>query len=867
MAYTIVIASRYLIPLFLYLFLSCSIYALFVGDVRKQSGAAALQMVFLFLMQFTAWLTIVIRTQQSKYLLFYAFLQILTLALPVLAWFIYPGISRIVMNHMCMLFSAGLIVLTRLDLTKAIKQLIIAGASFVVFLIVPWILRKCRFLEKLGWIYAGIGISALGIVLILGQVTHGSKLSWSIGGITFQPSEFVKLTFVFFLAAVLSEKTGIRQVVAAGIGATAHVLILVLSKDLGSALILFMVYVFLMTISAHQPLYLAGGLVAGAGASLLAYRMFSHVQVRVQAWRDPWSVIDKQGYQIAQALFAMSRGGLFGLGIGKGTPQDIPYVETDFIFSAVIEELGLLFGIGILLTAAVLFVLMIRLAGGLADGFYRNLVVGFAILFELKSKEERKKDKQKKQNKWQMNRELYLCSLLMLAVFAGMIWYLADYVSSNQEALFNNSYNSQQRVLAQENTRGTIYAGTGEVLAQTVIAEDGTSVREYPYKNIFAHVVGYTDKGKTGIEELENYQLIHSDISDREKLDHELAGEKNPGNDVYTTLDTSLQQAASDALGLYRGAIVVTEVKTGRVLAMVSKPDYDPNKIAENWETLSTDKDKAALVNRGTQGLYPPGSTFKIVTALAYIRQNPDSWQNYHYQCNGAYINGDNKINCYHGSVHGDVNLMTSFAKSCNASFANIGMSMDREKFGETIDGLLFNQEFSFPLPYNQTKVTLDQDSTDEDVIQTSIGQGKTQITPVQLNLITAAIANGGKLMQPIVVDRVLNADGKILEKNEPSVYRELMSEKESEVMISLMEDVVQEGTGRKLKDRSYTAAGKTGSAEFSSDKSESHAWFTGFAPTENPEIAVTVIVESAGSGSDYAVPLARQVFDAYFSD
>ena len=103
-------------------------------------------------------------------------------------------------------------------------------------------------------------------------------------------------------------------------------------------------------------------------------------------------------------------------------------------------------------------------------------------------------------------------------------------------------------------------------------------------------------------------------------------------------------------------------------------------------------------------------------------------------QCNGAYINGDNKINCYHGSVHGDVNLMTSFAKSCNASFANIGMSMDREKFGETIDGLLFNQEFSFPLPYNQTKVTLDQDSTDEDVIQTSIGQGKTQITPVQLN-------------------------------------------------------------------------------------------------------------------------------------
>ena len=445
----------------------------------------------------------------------------------------------------------------------------------------------------------------------------------------------------------------------------------------------------------------------------------------------------------------------------------------------------------------------------------------------MKSKEERKKDKQKKQNKWQMNRELYLCSLLMLAVFAGMIWYLADYVSSNQEALFNNSYNSQQRVLAQENTRGTIYAGTGEVLAQTVIAEDGTSVREYPYKNIFAHVVGYTDKGKTGIEELENYQLIHSDISDREKLDHELAGEKNPGNDVYTTLDTSLQQAASDALGLYRGAIVVTEVKTGRVLAMVSKPDYDPNKIAENWETLSTDKDKAALVNRGTQGLYPPGSTFKIVTALAYIRQNPDSWQNYHYQCNGAYINGDNKINCYHGSVHGDVNLMTSFAKSCNASFANIGMSMDREKFGETIDGLLFNQEFSFPLPYNQTKVTLDQDSTDEDVIQTSIGQGKTQITPVQLNLITAAIANGGTYTKPVFYTKILDQNGDVVLENKPQTTK-VFRESTAYLLTSALESVVNDegGTGNGLQLDNMPVAGKTGTTSATRD-----VWFAGFTP------------------------------------
>ena len=466
-----------------------------------------------------------------------------------------------------------------------------------------------------------------------------------------------------------------------------------------------------------------------------------------------------------------------------------------------------------------------------------------------------------------MNRELYGCAALMVCLLAGMTVYLMDYVMSNQETLFNNSYNSRQKVLAQENTRGTIYAGSGEVLAKTETDENGNGIRTYPYGKMFAHVVGYTGKGKTGIEEMENYRLINSDISEKEKLDNELSGRKNPGNDVFTTLDVPLQEAADAALGLYRGAVVVTEVKTGRVLAMVSKPDYDPNSIAEEWTRLNEDTDKAALLNRATQGLYPPGSTFKIVTALAYIRQFPDTWEDYSFNCTGAYSHGQSRISCYHGSVHGQVHMTTSFAKSCNASFANIGMSLDRQKFGETIDGLLFNQALPIPLAYKRTSVALDGNSTDDEVIQTSIGQGKTQITPMQLNMITAAIANGGELMNPVFVDKVQNANGKVLEKNSPSVYRRLMSKTEAEAMSTLMEDVVQEGTGRKLKDRSYTAAGKTGSAEFSTNKEESHAWFTGFAPVEDPEIAVTVIVERAGSGSDYAVPLARRVFDAWFDE
>lgn len=482
-------------------------------------------------------------------------------------------------------------------------------------------------------------------------------------------------------------------------------------------------------------------------------------------------------------------------------------------------------------------------------------------------KSRKEKSSSKKKSRFCLNRELYGCAALMVCLLAGMTVYLMDYVMSNQETLFNNSYNSRQKVLAQENTRGTIYAGSGEVLAKTETDENGNGIRTYPYGKMFAHVVGYTGKGKTGIEEMENYRLINSDISEKEKLDNELSGRKNPGNDVFTTLDVPLQEAADAALGLYRGAVVVTEVKTGRVLAMVSKPDYDPNSIAEEWTRLNEDTDKAALLNRATQGLYPPGSTFKIVTALAYIRQFPDTWEDYSFNCTGAYSHGQSRISCYHGSVHGQVDMTTSFAKSCNASFANIGMSLDRQKFGETIGGLLFNQKLPIPLAYKRTSVALDGNSTDDEVIQTSIGQGKTQITPMQLNMITAAIANGGELMNPVFVDKVQNANGKVLEKNSPSVYKRLMSKTEAEAMSMLMEDVVQEGTGRKLKDRSYTAAGKTGSAEFSTNKEESHAWFTGFAPVEDPEIAVTVIVERAGSGSDYAVPLARRVFDAWFDE
>lgn len=277
------------------------------------------------------------------------------------------------------------------------------------------------------------------------------------------------------------------------------------------------------------------------------------------------------------------------------------------------------------------------------------------------------------------------------------------------------------------------------------------------------------------------------------------------------------------------------------------------------------DKESSVLLNRATQGLYPPGSTFKIITALEYIKENPDSYQNYQYNCTGTITRGEDRIQCYHGSVHGHVGFSRSFAKSCNTSFANMGLSLDRTAYQKTLNELLFNQKLEFGFPTGSSRVDMDAQTTDSDMIQISIGQGTTAVTPLQMNMVTCAIANQGVLMKPYVTDYVMSSGGNKIKSYEPLEYTKMMTAEQAAIMSGLMADVVEEGTASRLKGLSYTAAGKTGSAEYGTVKGDSHAWFTGFAPMEDPQICVTIIIEGAGAGGDYAVPIAKRIFDAYF--
>lgn len=470
-----------------------------------------------------------------------------------------------------------------------------------------------------------------------------------------------------------------------------------------------------------------------------------------------------------------------------------------------------------------------------------------------------------RQKKKRRKIETYLVLYFFVFLMLGVMGNLVRFQLTQRETTINNSYNTRQELLAQQNIRGKILSMHGEVLAQTVVDENGNEKRDYPYGNLFAHIVGYSTKGKTGVEYQGNMNLLTSNAFIGEKIQNELDSSKNYGDNIVTTLNVELQQTAYDALGVYSGAIIVTDAKTGKILTMVSKPDYDPNQIVQIWDDVINDDESSILLNRATQGLYPPGSTFKIITALEYFRENGEEVNSYSYQCNGSFTNGTDKVNCYHGTKHGSVSFQRSFEKSCNSSFVNIGLSLDLNRMSKTAEELYFNKTLPTSLLSKKSSYVLGVDDASYDVMQTAIGQGKTQITPLHLNMITQAIANGGQMMEPYVIDRVENYKGTLVKQFDKRVAGNIMTEEEAEFLTRLMTGVVEEGTASKLSGLSYTAAGKTGSAEYNGVKEDSHAWFTGFAPAQNPEICVTIIVEGAGSGGDYAVPIAKRIFDAYF--
>ena len=479
-------------------------------------------------------------------------------------------------------------------------------------------------------------------------------------------------------------------------------------------------------------------------------------------------------------------------------------------------------------------------------------------------KADRKFEKQDQKKKKITNREFARVTYVFVALFLVMMGYLTYFTAFKSKEVINSPYNQRQDLFADRVVRGKILDKDGNVLAETKVASDGTETRSYPYGSMYGHVVGYTAKGKSGLESVENFNLLTSNAFFPERIMNEIKEEKNIGDNVVTTLDTELQEAAWDALGDKKGAVFVMEASTGKVLAMVSKPSYNPNTIEKDWESLN-ENTEGIFVNRVTQGQYAPGSTFKLVTMLEYMRENPD-YANYSFECNGEFTYDGTTIHCAGGKSHGTEGMKETLANSCNSSISNMAVQLDIASYQDTAKDLLFNTKLSCVLPSKQSKFQLTKQDASSEVMMTAIGQGKTQVSPYHMALIVDAIANGGKAMEPYLVDHIENYTGSTVKKNMPKTYKTLMTSAEAAQLTEYMKAVVTEGTASALSGQSYTVAGKTGTAEYSSDKEKAHSWFVGFTNVDNPELVISVVIEGADESGARAVNVAKKVFNAYYN-
>lgn len=942
MASIIIQALKYVIMfLFLgYMFETFSVFR-YGKQAEKQKQIYGIQKILLFGIHGLGFFCLYVKNPTTELVGFYLMQVVLFSAIFMFYHFMYKRCSVLLLNNMVMLLAISMIVLTRISFDKAFRQFIFLAAGSVVMLIIPLFLQKGSIFRNFNAFYFVVGVALLAVVMVMGSTSYGAKLNISIAGISFQPSEFVKIIFVFFVASMLYKDASLKRVFQTSCFSAVYVLLLVASKDLGSALLYFMAYLIMIYVASKQKRYLLAGAGGISLASILGYFVFSHVRTRVDVWLNPLADIDNRGYQICQSLFGIGTGSWFGLGIGEGLPTKIPVVEKDFVFSAISEEFGAIFAIALILLCISCFMMIVNVAIQMKDKFYKLVAIGLAVLYatqviltiggaikfipstgvtlplvsyggssllstlfvfgivqglymrkaaakekadaeEAKKQAEKQaelKEKSKKEQKAELkkekaekklarkeerknNHEFQVVNYIFLTIFMAMISYMVYFLALKSDNFINNEYNGLQVLFEEDVVRGNILTSDGYAIAETIVDDEGNESRNYPHGRMFSHVTGYSKNVRTGLEKQLNFALLRSHSFFLEQLVSDFTNEKKIGDNVITTIRYDLQEAAYKALKNYDGAVIAMDPATGEILAMVSQPTFNPNSIDKDWEGL---QEGSALYNRATQGQYTPGSVFKILTTLAYMECNPETYQDYSYECTGKITVGDKTIHCASNKAHGVVTLEDSFAKSCNTSYANMMQDIDEDVFTKLCKANLFNQELPIAFESSMSSFAIAKKDEDSLKMDTAIGQGKTLVSPLHMVMLVSAVANDGVMMRPQMIERVENYDGVTVEKAKAKEYTTLFTSEQVEVLSQYMRSTVEYGTATKLQSDNYTAYGKTGTAQTTSDLNQTNAWFVGYAEMDGKQIAIAVVVEDSGNGSTYAVPIAKKVFDLYF--
>lgn len=773
-------------------------------------------------------------------------------------------------------------------------------------------------------------LMVIGFVLLLsplfpglGQEIYGSRIWLSIGRFSFQPGELAKIVIVLFLAGYLAANREMLSVFTWRIGPARlpdvrtllpmilmwviALLIVVFEKDLGSALVFFFVFLAMLYVATGKKLYLVVGLGLMAVGCIGAYLTFGHVQVRVSNWLDPFADAQGTGYQMVQALYSIADGDLFGAGIGRGLADQIPVVESDFIFAAIAEETGLLGAAGLLLLYSCLairgFVTAARaksdlssfvavglttvivlqafiIVGGVtrlipltgltlpfvSQGGSSLLASFISVGFLLRCGDEGTGVGEEMTNatgtvhsnsvlgRVALGKRLTHCLIMFSAMFVLLIANLTAIMVVQADEY--RSMEGNNHTLAKNATiqRGTISTYDDVVLAQSVAAADGTYERIYPAGDLASHVVGYYSAryGASGIEASQNDVLTgkRSYATWLDVLNAE-AGIEQPGNDVILTLNSTIQRAAQDALKGRTGACIAIDPTTGAVLAMASSDTYDAADFESILEASAQSSDSSAaseLINRATQSLYAPGSTFKVVS-LSTALENKVTTVGTTYSSPGTIQIGGGTVTNFDSNDYGFLTLAQATALSSNTVFGQLGVQMGAETLVKGAEGFGFNRDLSFDLPCAMSLMTPAEDMSEWETAWAAAGQpvGNDEVngpvtTVLQMALVGCAIANDGTIMDPYLVEGIYNANGQRSYSATPRTFQQAISADVADTVKGVLVGVVRTGTGTAAAIEGVQVAGKTGTAETGREHDDS--WFVGMAPADDPQVVVAIVLE-----------------------
>ncbi len=467
----------------------------------------------------------------------------------------------------------------------------------------------------------------------------------------------------------------------------------------------------------------------------------------------------------------------------------------------------------------------------------------------------------------QRNNKIIHVLIFMCAFFFSLMAYLTYFQLFTGKKIESSSFNRRQQLKEDDTKRGDIYDRNGVVLAESTNIK-GKWQRKYPFGSLYSHVIGYNSEvyGRALIEQkYNNYLLDISELRSVMGISNNLLNGKKVGNNLYLTIDNKLQKLANDLLGAKKGAVVAMNPRTGEILAMLSKPGFDPNNraLTEKWKEL-VDSEDSPFLPRATQGLYAPGSTFKVAIAATALENGLD---NITFNDKGTVnIDGKNFDNS-NKKAYGKIDLEKALVVSSNVAFSQIGVKLGEKNIRDMANRIGMEKNIAFDIPFKKSTFPYTRMGK-TDMASVAIGQGKILVTPLHMAMLASSIANYGVMMKPMLVNRVVDPNGKDVKKWAPEKLGNAFNADAAKKVKNMMISVVKEGTGKSAAIKGINVAGKTGTAENEltvNGANKEHAWFIGFAPADNPKIAVAVIVEySGGSGGSVSAPIAGKIMKDY---